>query len=171
MKTGNARVALLTLAVLALIGTAFAQLGSGDPPIIIGDGSLVLTSPRARWADWAPESSSERRFPAEELGIAGLRIESPDNNATVDLSGRRTVVSITSASATVDVITLANGRAIRVRLRGRRFADFQSSEDGRTLTLPSSGSISAIHVQRAGQTVLQLRDLKPATKLTFLPAE
>lgn len=171
MKPGNVRAALLALAALALIGTAFAQLGSGDPPIIIGDGSLVIQSPRGRWAQWRADSPTERAFPNADLGIASLRIESPGNDTTVDLSGRASLVTVTSGSTTLDVLTIANGAAIRMRVRGRRFGDFEESEDGQTLTLRDTGSISAIQVRRAGQVILQLKGLQPTTRLTFLPRE
>lgn len=171
MINSNARAALFALAALALAGAAFAQLGSGDPPIIIGDGSLVIQSPRGGWAQWRAESPNERAFPNADLGIGSLRIESPGNDATVDLSGRAALVTVTSGSTTLDVLTFANGAGIRMRMRGKRFADFEASEDGRTLTLRGTGSISAIQVRRAGQVILQLKGLTPTTKLTFLPRE
>jgi hypothetical protein len=165
------RLALFAALAITGLGLTFAQDRGGDPPIIIGDGSLILKSPRAAWGQWLSDSDSERRFPNAELAIASLRIESPGNDTTLDLTGRRAQVTITSGSNRVEVFTFANGRGVRLRLRGKNFSDFRQSDDPNTLVLDTNSTISAIEVQRDGQTVLNLRDLKPKTTVTLLPAQ
>lgn len=165
------RVAVFAALAITCLGLTFAQDRGGDPPIIIGDGSLILTSPRAAWAQWLADSGSERRFPDAEIAIASLRIESPGNDTTIDLAGRRTQVTITSGSSRVEVFTLTNGRGLRLRLRGKSFSDFRQGDDPATLVLDANSTISAIEVQREGQTILNLRDLKPRTTVTLLPAQ
>jgi hypothetical protein len=171
MSKRSSRAALWALAALLTAAAGFAQLGGGDPPIIIGDGSLTLASPRAPWAQWGAGSASERSFPAGDLAIAAVRIQSPGNGATIDVAGSRIQASITWGAVQAEVHSAAGGRNLRLRLRGKRFADFQPSADGRTLTLEGSDHISAVLLQRDGQTVLNLKGLQPATTVTFLPAQ
>jgi hypothetical protein len=150
------RLALFAALAITGLGLTFAQDRGGDPPIIIGDGSLILKSPRAAWGQWLSDSGSERRFPNAEVAIASLRIESPGNDTTLDLTGRRAQVTITSGSNRVEVFTFANGRGVRLRLRGKNFSDFRQSDDPNTLVLDTNSTISAIEVQREGQTILSL---------------
>jgi hypothetical protein len=166
-------VRLAVVAVLAItgLGLAFAQNRGGDPPIIIGDGSLILKSPRAAWSEWRTDSGAERRFPDAEVAIAALRIESPGNDTMLDLTGRRAQITITSGPNRVEVFTFANGRGVRLRLRGRNFADFREGDDPSTLVLDTNSTISAIEVQREGQTILSLKNLTPKTTVTLLPAQ
>jgi hypothetical protein len=165
------RLAVFAALAITGLGLTFAQNRGGDPPIIIGDGSLILKSPRSAWGEWLNDSTSERRFPDAEIAIASLRIESPGNDTTLDLAGRRTQISISSGQNRVELFTFANGRGVRLRLRGKRFSDFRQGDDPGTLVLDTNSTISAIEVQRDGQTVLQLRDLKPKTTVTLLPAQ
>ncbi|MBE7542735.1 MAG: hypothetical protein M9913_20255 [Bryobacteraceae bacterium] len=165
------RLAVFAALAIAGFGLAYAQNRGGDPPIIIGDGSLILKSPRAAWAQWLSDSGSERRFPDAQIAVASLRIESPGNDTTIDLTGRRTQITITSGPNRVEVFTFANGRGVRLRLRGRRFSDFRQGDDPTTLVLDTDSTISAIEVQREGQTILSLKDLKPKTTVTLLPPE
>jgi hypothetical protein len=161
----------LTLGLIAL-GLTYAQDRGGDPPIIIGDGSLILKSPRAPWANWQANSGAERSFPDAQIAIASLRIESPGNDTSLDLNGRRARVTVTSGPNRIEVFTFANGRGLRLRLRGKNFSDFRpSGDDPAALVLETSDTISAIEVERDGQTILNLKGLKPKTTVTILPPE
>jgi hypothetical protein len=162
---------LITLcSALVALGAAHAQMSRGtDPPIIIGDGSLVLKSPAGPWKVWNSASNTERAYPQPELAISAVRIESDGTSATIDLSEKRSQVTVVSGSTTVDLVTVANGRGLRVRLRGRSFADFRPSEDDSELVLDTADTISSVQVRREGQLVLSLSRLTPKTTVTLLP--
>jgi len=156
-------------AAVAAIG-AHAQMSRGaDPPIIIGDGSLVLKSPRGPWKVWAAASNAERAYPEEEVTVSAVKVESQGANATIDLTGKRYQVTVVSGSTTVDLVNAANGRGLRLRLRGRSFADFRQANDDNDLVLESTDAISSVQVRRDGQLVLSLSRLTPKTTVTLLP--
>lgn len=164
-------LALAPSALLSAAGLTFAQSSPGtDPPIIIGDGSLRLASPRAAWSNWAASSDSERALPEAALSLGEVRVQSPGNDSTVNLNGRRAQITVVSGSTTVEVLTSSDGRAVRLRIRGKRFTEFRASDDQKTLVLETNSSISSIQVRREGQTILQLSGLTPTTTVTILPA-
>lgn len=133
---------------------SIADLGMGDPPIIIGDGSLKLTS-NVDWANWGNLDSKLRRHGNPLLSIQSITVTSPalsGGSRTFPTNGHNCRVIVAHPETEVVAFTNNNHADLHIRLRDKNFSDFAATGP-RQLTLASDGRITEVTVRINEQPV------------------
>ena len=142
------RTLLLTAVVLTLAGAV--ALWAQGTPIIIGDGSLTMTSQTVPWANWTT-SGNTKSHPRGGQAVTQVVITMPNNNQTIQFSNQQCTVRVTYAGTNIAVNTNPQGRALTMT------TDFTAFHQGANNTIlehnNASQKISHVTVLKNGAQV------------------
>jgi hypothetical protein len=162
----NLRLTGIVPLVAALLGAA-AYLSAYQPetPIVVGDGSLTMTSSMP-WSSFTGTGSS-KVHPHNSKAVASVTVSGPSFSGTpIPFNGQMAEIVITYAgSFKIDILTGNNGTNLTV---ATDFSSFHGGVDGNHLAHNNAtGSITHVTVLRGGQPVTGFdQNASPHTQVT-----
>ena len=124
-----------------------------DPPVIVTDGSLSLTS-NTNWSNWTSVANNEKDYPDTAKAVNTVAVSSPalsPNPRSFPTNGHACKVTITQPDTDVILSTNSGNAKIKTKLKSKDFSNFSPANgQALTVTLQSTNTISAVEVDIGG---------------------